>query len=87
MWLLLSRREEGENDTLGQVLSALPGSQCLLSPREDRLAVQRSMGLGDARLPLAVAVDRAGRGLYACANYQIGLGQRLVRALALGDSV
>ena len=86
VWLLLSRREEGENDTLGQVLSALPGSQCLLSPREDRLAVQRSMGLGDARLPLAVAVDRAGRGLYACANYQIGLGERLVRALALGDS-
>ena len=42
------------------------------------------MGLGDARLPLAVAADRAGRGLYSCANYQIGLGERLVRALELG---
>ena len=46
-----------------------------------------TMGLGDARLALAVAVGRAGRGLYACASYQVGLGGRLVRALALGGSV
>ena len=79
--ILLPTGQDGENATLRRALAALPAARAGLFRPADRYAVQRAMGLGDPRLPLAVAVDRQGKGLYASANYQIGLGRRLLAAL------
>lgn len=68
--VLVSRREEAENATLRQVLEALPGARCRLF-RGDAYPLRQALGVGDARLPLAVVLDRQGRGVYACANYNI----------------
>ena len=84
---LLSRAEDRENGTLRQALAALPAGACFLCWEADRYAVQCAMGLGDSRLPLAVALGRDGRGLYATANYQIRLGERLLNVLRLADGI
>ena len=84
---LLSRAEDRENGTLRQALAALPAGACFLCWEADRYAAQCAMGLGDSRLPLAVALGRDGRGLYATANYQIRLGERLLNVLRLADGI
>ena len=81
--ILLRRAEEAENATLQQVLQALPGSSCFLCDDDDRYAMQRAMGVGDYRLPLAVAVDGEGRGVYACANYNIRSAHTLMKILKM----
>lgn len=80
--ILLSRREEAENATLRRVLEALPAARRLLY-RGDAYDLRRSLGVGDARLPLAVVLDRRGRGVYACANYNIRAAHTLLRILKL----
>ncbi|MGM9662280.1 MAG: transglutaminase domain-containing protein, partial [Oscillospiraceae bacterium] len=80
---LLSRPEERENDTLRRVLAALPESECSLYQNDWRFAVQRAMGLGDSRLPLAVVLDKNGRGVYASANYVIRSAHTLLRILKM----
>lgn len=81
--ILLSQLEEAENATLRKVLSALPESRCSLYQKDLRFSVQRSMGLGDSRLPLSVVMDRQGRGVYASANYNIRAGHTLLHVLKL----
>ena len=81
--LVLSRREELENDTLQAVLAALPGAQCFLAAEDVGYQLRRAMDLGDDRLPLALVTDRQGRGVYACANYSIRTGQTLVKILSM----
>ena len=81
--MVLADPDQRENRTLQQVLQAIPAGTCLLCPRADRLALQRTMGLGDSRLPLALILDRGGRGVYGCANYQIRLARRLLTILNL----
>ena len=80
---LLSSGEGLENVTLQRALNALPTSACFLCRETDRYAVQHAMGLGDHRLPLAVALDEEGRGVYAWANYHIRLAARLLGILRL----
>lgn len=80
---LLSRPEQAENDTLRKVLQALPESGCFLYEDDDRYAVQRAMGIGDYRLPLAVAVDGEGCGVYGCANYNIRSAHTLLKILKM----
>jgi hypothetical protein len=41
------------------------------------------MGIGDARLPLAIVADRFGRGRYACANYNIRSASTILQILRL----
>lgn len=81
--LLLERRELAENPRLREVLAALPESRCALCSQDERFAVQRAMGVGDYRLPLAVAVDREGRGVYACANYNIRSAHTLLKIMRM----
>lgn len=81
--LLLEQPEQAENARLREVLAALPASSCALCPPDERFAVQRAMGVGDHRLPLAVAVDREGRGVYACANYSIRSAHTLLKILKM----
>ena len=78
--ILLARPEEAENDTLRRVLERLPTARCRLFAG-DAYSVRRALGVGDARLPLAVALDRQGRGVYACANYNIRTAHTLLRVL------
>lgn len=80
--ILLSRREEAENATLRRVLEALPAARCRLYGG-DTYDLRRSLGVGDARLPLSVVLDRRGRGVYACANYNIRAAHTLLRILKL----
>ncbi len=81
--LVLHQAEAQDNATLRQVLAALPGSACFLADAPDRRALQRAMGLGDGRLPLALVLDRAGCGVYGFANYQIRAAHTLRRILQL----
>ena len=37
--------------------------------------------MGDERLPLAIAVDQSGRGLFAFANYHVGAAGTLLDIL------
>lgn len=43
------------------------------------------MGIGDLRLPFALAIDSRDRGLFAFANYNIGTARTLLRILELGE--
>ena len=79
--ILLSCPEEAENATLRRVLEELPGAACYLPVEELRYQIRQAMGVGDSRLPLAVVLDRAGRGVYACANYNIRSAHTLLRIL------
>lgn len=81
--LLLERPDQAEDPRLREVLAALPASSCALCAPDERFAVQRAMGVGDYRLPLAVAVDREGRGVYACANYNIRSAHTLLKILKM----
>ncbi len=80
--VLLARPEEAENDTLRRVLERLPTARCRLFGG-DAYGLRRALGVGDARLPLAVVLDRQGRGVYACANYNIRTAHTLLRVLRL----
>lgn len=46
---------------------------------EGEAALHRQMQVGDLRLPFVVALDAQGRGVYACANYNIRMAQTLLR--------
>lgn len=79
---LLVRNNEDDR-TLQQVLLSIIG--CILGKYElpEHYQIRSSMGVGDARLPLAVVLDRKGRGVYACANYNIRTGHTLLRILQM----
>ena len=82
--IVVEDREAAEDATLRRCLEALPASACCLAEEAGvRDRVRQAMEVGDARLPLAAALDRTGRGLCACANYNIGTAQTLLRVLEL----
>ena len=71
-----------DNEKLAAVLAGLSDARCLTRP--DAQAVlqwRRAMNAGELRLPLAVALDEAGRGLFAFVNYNVGSVQTLLRVL------
>lgn len=84
--LAISRQEDRNNTTLGRVLAALPQSACYVCPSGSRFALQHAMGLGDSRLPLAIALDSRGRGLWAFANYNIRTAHTLLRIVQLAGA-
>ncbi len=70
---------DARNATLQRVLAALPQAVLLQADDDDGLqALRQTMGVGDERLPFSLAVDGRGRGLYACANYNIHTAQTLL---------
>lgn len=80
---LLSRASDLENPTLQAVLRALPTSAAYLYREEDRFPVQSAAGIGDARLPLALALDSGQRAVYGCANYNIRSAATLLKILTM----
>jgi magnesium-transporting ATPase (P-type) len=50
---------------------------------EGEACLHRLLQVGDLRLPFVVTVDEKGRGVYASANYNIGMAQTLLRIQAL----
>ena len=82
---LLRKAAELNNPTLQRVLEKLPESAVWLYEETDRYALQRAAGTGDARLPLAIALDRSQRIVYGCANYNIRTAATLLHILSLLD--
>lgn len=81
--LLAERSEQAENDMFQKVLSELRYSDWDVFDSKEHYRIQTSMSIGDARLPLAVVLDSKGCGVYACANYNIRTGQRLLQILKM----
>ena len=82
--ILLSPSAEAENATLRRVLESLRHAACYRAGEKLRYPVRLAMGVGDARLPLAVVLDREGNGVCACANYHIRSAAALLRILRMG---
>ena len=82
LWLLVGDWPDAENDKLKRVLSELEDAKCLARPDAAALVRWREiMNAGELRLPLAVAVDEAGRGLFAFVNYNVGSVETLIRVI------
>jgi len=80
--LLVGDWPEAENDKLARVLSAIADAECLARPEKCALRRWRElMNAGELRLPLAVAVDEGGRGLFAFVNYNVGSVATLIKIL------
>ncbi len=74
------------NETLKRVLAALPHAVLLQADDPAGLqALRQAMGIGDERLPFALALDGQGRGLYASANYNIHTAQTLLNIQKLSE--
>jgi hypothetical protein len=81
---ILLRSDRGlENPTLRQVLNTLTHATCYRLEGDPSYELRKAMGIGDARLPLAIVVDSQGRGRYACANYNIRSASTLLQILRL----
>jgi hypothetical protein len=81
---ILLRSDRGlENPTLRQVLSTLTHATCYRLEGDPSYELRKAMGIGDARLPLAIVVDRFGRGRYACANYNIRSASTILQILRI----
>ena len=68
-----------DHPTMQLLTQALPKTQVrTLRDPEGLAALYRQMQVGDLRLPFAVCTDKHGRGVYAAANYEIRMAQRLL---------
>lgn len=84
IFIVLASEDGQKNETLQRVLRELKYSSVWLA--EDGAVRQQllaCMGVGDERLPFAVAVDAKGFGRFAFANYNIRTAQTLLRILRL----
>ena len=81
--LLIGDESQAGNEKLRQVLAALPGCARLMiaSDPEAELHWRKLLQAGDLRLPLAIAVNAAGKGLFAFTNYHVGSVQALIKML------
>lgn len=74
------------NETLRKVREALPNTKVLEWTDEKEIyQLHVDMQVGDERLPFAVALDREGRGLFACANYNIRTAQTMLHILEVAE--
>jgi hypothetical protein len=81
---ILLRSDRGlENPTLREVLTTLTHATCYRLEGDPSYELRKAMGIGDARLPLAIVADRFGRGRYACANYNIRSASTILQILRL----
>ena len=72
------------SSTLQAVQAALPHWRLrICRDPEGEACLHRLLQVGDLRLPFVVTVDEKGRGVYASANYNIGMAQTLLRIQAL----
>ena len=70
---LLRSPESVKQPTLARVLESWPGIRVLLDDwAYDQESVARRLSQDPDQTPLAVAVDRAGRAVYAVSGYHVG---------------
>lgn len=85
--ILADPEAQTENPTLREVLRVLPSARLLVAEDAHGLdALHRQMGVGDQRLPFALALDGKGRGCWASANYNIRTAQTLYKVLTLAEA-
>lgn len=84
MDMFLEKPEDLTNPTLQAAQAALPHLRLrICRDPEGEACLHRLLQVGDLRLPFVVTVDEKGRGVYASANYNIGMAQTLLRIQAL----
>lgn len=81
--LYIEHEEAVKNETYQRIMMSIPGCITDFIQYSERYQIQRSMGIGDRRLPLAVVLDSRGNGVYACANYNIGTAHTMLRILKM----
>lgn len=74
-----------DNETLRHALGVLDTASVSLFREEDRFELQAAAGIGDARLPLALALDCRQKIVYGCANYNINTASTMHRILSLSS--
>lgn len=79
--------ENTENAKLQMVLNEIAAAQLLMHPQAGTLLQWRSLlNAGELRLPLVVAVDDAGNGRFAIANYNVGSVLSMLRAIGVKEA-
>ena len=80
--LAVTGEKDREHEKIRKVLGALPDVQVYTEPdMEDIVVWRRLLHAGELRLPLAVAVDQSGQGLFAFVNYHVGSVMELIGIL------
>lgn len=80
--LIVEKPADAEHKKLKQVLCGLKDARLLHGADAAALRQWRTkMQAGDLRLPLAVAIDEAGKGRFAFANYRVGSVRALMQVL------
>lgn len=75
-----------DNAKLQMVLKEIASSELLMNPDAGTLLKWRGLlNAGELRLPLVVAVDGAGNGLFAIANYNVGSVLSMLRAIGVKE--
>ena len=80
--ILLVREQGGGDPTLDRALEVLPQARVL--PQESlggEEGLARRMFVEPGRYPLLLLADREGNGLFACAGYNVGTGELLLKLL------
>lgn len=79
---VLFDKKAAENPRLQQAINVLPETLLFFcGDRGELHFLRRALHVGDERLPLAIAVDQSGRGLFAFANYHVGAAGTLLDIL------
>ena len=79
---VLFDKKAAENPRLQQAINVLPETLLFFcGDRGELHSLRRALHVGDERLPLAIAVDQSGRGLFAFANYHVGAAGTLLDIL------
>jgi len=80
--LIVGAPSEAKHPRLSALLAGFPGAEILASGDNHALVDwHRALRCGDLRKPFAVALDGAGRGLFAFSNYFVGSAQALLGIL------
>lgn len=84
--IFVEQAEMLKNTTLQRVAEALPAVHLRIC-RDPAAEAQlhRAMAVGDLRRPFVMVLDGKGRGVYACANYQIRMAQTQLEIMKLID--
>ena len=76
---ILFEKKAAKNPRMQQAIQSLPETRLFFCRNRGELyPLRRALHVGDERLPLAIAVDKSGRGLVAFANYHVGAAGTLL---------
>lgn len=85
--LLIDNSAQADNLKLQIVLKEISAAELLVGPDAEVLIHWRElMDAGELRLPLVIAVDGAGNGRFAIANYNVGSVLSMLRAIGVKEA-